>query len=46
MEMIIIRMSVIMVMGKGSIRKLDMLELRYLENLIAISLKSRMDGEN
>ena len=28
-----------MIMGKESIRKLDMLELRYLENLLAISLK-------
>lgn len=45
MEMILTHLSMVMIMGKESIRKLDMLELRYLENLLAISLK-RMDGEN
>lgn len=43
--MIIIHMSMVMIMGKESIRKLDMLDLRCLEILVALSLK-RMGGEN
>ena len=43
--MIIIHMSMVMIMGKKSIRKLDMLDLRCLEILVAVALK-RMGGEN
>lgn len=44
--MILVHISVIMAVGKETIRRSDMLELRHLETLIAISLKSKMDGEN
>lgn len=37
MEMMIVHLNVIMVMGKEIIRRSDLLELRRLENLIAIS---------
>lgn len=37
MEMMIVHLNVIMVMGKETIRRSDLLELRRLENLIAIS---------
>lgn len=46
MEMMIVHLNVIMVMGKETIRRLDLLELRRLENLIQLFLKSRMDGES
>lgn len=46
MEVIIIQMSVIMVMGKETIRRPDLHELRCLENPGVISLKSRLDGKN
>lgn len=44
--MIVVNKSVIMVVGKEAIRTPDLHELRCLENLRGVSLKSKMDGEN
>ena len=46
LEVIVVNKSVIMVVGKEAIRTPDLHELRCLENLRGVSLKSRMDGEN